>query len=125
MARKTLTRRCTEPACRETSFVEYTSQRELAGIAREWKCSRHLAPEEVLSPANRERTAVLVCTPLYSKPDRWQSEPKLIGSFWRREGESSGSGYVSGPGYKAHAADFPLGTRLVVSVRVELPEEAS
>ena len=40
-------------------MIEYTARRELDGIPREWKCPRHAAPDEWMTPANRETTAVL------------------------------------------------------------------
>jgi len=30
-------------------------------------------------------------------------------------------GFVSGPGFKAYAKDFPPGARLIITARIELP----
>ncbi|MFK5282653.1 hypothetical protein ACI3PL_24120, partial [Lacticaseibacillus paracasei] len=38
------------------------------------------------------------------------------GMYW-----DSGSEFAHGPGFKAWAADFPEGTRLIVTVRIETP----
>ena len=51
-------------------------------------------------------------------------EPRwLPGLFWRAEGAGAGSGFTFGPGFNAHATDFPEGTRLVVTAQIE-PVEA-
>ncbi|GAA0720209.1 hypothetical protein GCM10010199_25560 [Dactylosporangium roseum] len=50
------------------------------------------------------------------KPDEF-----LPGMYWLPEGGTSGSGFTFGPGFKAHADDFPEGTRLVITAQVLLP----
>lgn len=44
--------------------------------------------------------------------------PNLAGLFW-----DDGSGFTHGTGYKAYADDFPPGTRLIITARIELPEK--
>lgn len=47
---------------------------------------------------------------------------QLLGYYWGPAGGRTGtSGLVSGPGFRADAADFPPGTRLTVTARLELP----
>lgn len=41
--------------------------------------------------------------------------------FWIASDEKSGSGLTFGPGFKAFAKDFPEGTRLVITARIEAP----
>jgi hypothetical protein len=42
--------------------------------------------------------------------------------FWFPEGgPRTGSGFQHGPGFRAFANDFPVGTRLIVTARLELP----
>jgi hypothetical protein len=123
MARRrvTATVRCAKPGCADTAYFEYDSQRERADDERyrqrcPWRCYRHTNEDEVLSPANLERTTVLTA----SKSEFGGGV--LPGLFWRAEGASSASGRISGPGFKAIAGDLPEGTRLIVTARIELPE---
>lgn len=106
--------RCAADGCRETAYYEHSSQRE-AAESRKWRakhpyrCLRHTRPDEVLSEEAPERTSFVE---VYEKPH---------GRFWRAEHETSGSGSASGPGFRAFAKDFPPGTRLVVTARIEMP----
>ncbi len=115
MAReRTTSIRCAEAGCRDHATYAYSSQRECAEIyerqkRRPWKCSRHDRPDEVLRPDNVRVVGVLVAT------------RRPYGQFWIPEDGTTGSGLTSGPGFKAHADDFPEGTRLVVTAEVEIP----
>lgn len=109
---------CRHPGCGERSNFEFDSKRDLDGYIKhhpQWACVRHTDAEEVLSAGNRQRTAVLVATDVGIQG--WL--------FWVPEGQTrGGSGFSFGPGYKAFAQDFPAGTRLIITARVELPETA-
>lgn len=111
--------RCAETGCTESGFTDWDNQREYAEAARiyaNWRCYRHRNPEQMLGLNNTARHHVLVARPGSRSPDHL---------FWAEEGAESGSmGLVSGPGFKAHANDFPAGTRLVVTAYVETPEQA-
>lgn len=116
--------------------------------AEPWRCTRHSRPAEVLSTENVRRELVLTASRvpysgyermvadyeryqanatgyagLYRGPrkpteeDRW-----LKGLFWIGEGESSGSGFTFGPGFKAFATDFPEGTQLRITAEVVIPD---
>jgi hypothetical protein len=76
-----------------------------------WRCTRHTYPDEVLSTSNSTRTTVLTA-------ERSKRYPDLSDLFW-----SEGSGFQHGPGFKAYAKDFPPGTKLIVTARIELPED--
>jgi hypothetical protein len=122
MSRRTYTipLRCAESGCRESSVCEAIGRDEYAEArdryARNpWRCSRHRNPERVLSPDNLERTAVCIS----GKSKRY---PDLDSRFWETP-EYDGCGVIDGPGFKAFANDFPPGTRLIVTARIELPEE--
>lgn len=109
--------RCAE-GCSNHITYGYTSQREYAEIAQRqarspWKCARHERPDEVLRPDNKRVVGVLIAT------------RKDHGQFWIPEGGTTGSGLTSGPGFKAHADDFPEGTRLVVTAEVRTPDDAA
>lgn len=119
--------------CTETSFFESSTQRERREseayyAKRPWRCTRHVKPDELLTPTNvAERTTVLTAskveTTIRSIYDTAPGPRYLDGLFWREEGqEGASSGFVYGPGFKAYAKDFPEGTRLVVTARIELPE---
>lgn len=117
MARRTISEvvRCAEDGCRETAYYEHANQRE-AREALQWRakfpyrCSRHTRPDEVLAEDSPERVGVLTV------------HEESYGRFWLGEHDKSGSGSAHGPGFKAFAKDFPPGTRLVVTARIEPPE---
>lgn len=108
---------CSHPGCKETSFYHYDTLRDAReGSASKqqragtWLCTRHTAPNEVLSDANPTTTHVLVCVQLE------------YGRFWQEEGkERVGSGFTFGDGYKAYAKDFPPGTRLTITAQLTPP----
>ena len=112
--RYTMTLRCAEPGCRETSFCETESRREEAeAYARyakhPYRCYRHTKPDEVLSAENSTTTAVLTA-----------SQGKH-GIYWGVTPDKATSGIEHGPGFRAIAKDFPPGTRLIVTARIEFP----
>lgn len=105
-----MTIRCAEPGCSATVLWGYDSKREYVELRhkaneRPWRCTRHEEPEKVLRPDNPTVTGVLI------------SE----GNYWREKDRIGGSGFAYGPGFKAHVADFPVGTRIIVTAQVELP----
>jgi hypothetical protein len=107
-------RRCAQEGCREVSITNYEYKRDYADAARRengqppWKCSRHAHPEEVLSVHNRETTATIVAG------NKGQYSFLTWEGYW--------SGHCSGPGFKAWAEDFPAGTRLTITTRIDLPD---
>lgn len=117
---------CAHEGCRETSFTTASTRREEAEIRKryreqQYRCVRHTNPEEVLSLDNLERTATIVAQKVEYKPARvlpGAGEVQYLdGLFW-----SGRSGLTHGPGFKAYASDFPEGTRLIITARIELPE---
>lgn len=108
--------RCAEPDCREVQFLVHDTLRdEKAAYARQqrrpFRCSRHADPARNLRPGNESTRHVVVATRLPS------------GLYWVPEGADTGGGYTFGPGFNAHASDFPEGTRLVVTAQIEMPEQ--
>lgn len=118
------TRVCAQEGCQERSHFSYPTlreQREGHAFRKDlppWKCSRHNRPEQVLTPENRERTQV--CVAEFGKGK--YIEDKL---FWTGDGADGTltSGFTFGPGFKAYAEDFPPGTRLVITARIEIPDD--
>jgi len=124
--RRTITRTCAVTGCREASFTEYTARRDIADLPAEWKCYRHSKPNEVLSADNPETHTVLALHAHYTEGYYRDDPPRLIGHFWGPEDAEKGSNFiVSGPGFRAIASDYPPGTRLIITARVELPETAT
>ena len=120
--RRTITRTCAVTGCRETGFIEYTARRDIADLPTTWTCYRHSKPDEVLSADNPETHTVLALHAHYADGYYHDDPPRLIGHFWGPEDVEKGShGIVSGPGFRAVAVDFPPGTRLIVTARLELP----
>lgn len=112
--------RCAEEGCVEGSFFESSSRRDqqesLAHYAKHpYRCYRHSAPNEVLSEANPATTKTLEVTEKFYKG---YYGLQSLGVFW-----DGTNGLVSGPGFRAIAKDFPVGTRLVVTARIEIAEE--
>jgi hypothetical protein len=121
----TSTFQCTYPGCTERGLMEFdnkTDQRKNDRRMREkYRCFRHSKPDEVLSADAPVREAILVNTHL-TYESRGDVQP--LGLFWVPEGqEHGGNGISYGPGFKAMSKDFPQGTRLIVTARVELPDE--
>jgi len=116
MARRGYDRRrgCAEDGCREVRITNYGYKRDYADAVRRekaqppWKCLRHSRPEQVLGVHNLE---------VISECGRVQSEgygtPRWEGAYH--------GGWATGPGFMAWAEDFPLGTRLIITARIELP----
>ncbi len=113
MARReyTLRFRCGHPGCSESVVFRYETLRDRKDSFEvrnyhpdKWRCVRHCRPGDVLASDNPCTEAVLTV------------EKKEYGHYFGT------SGLVTGPGFKAFAADFPPGTRLVVTTRIELPE---
>jgi hypothetical protein len=117
---------CAEPGCRETGFSESSTRREEAETL-EWyrkhpyRCYRHSAPDEVLSVTNLETIAVLTAQE-HRYTDRRGQERVSPGLYWGISPEKATNGSVSGPGFRAICNDFPAGTRLIVTARIELPD---
>jgi hypothetical protein len=116
--------RCAESGCTEAAFYDYSSRADYARLHREqverpWKCTRHRNPEQVLTPTNTTRTVVLTA----EKSKRF---PDLTKLFWR-EGDDAdvGSGYTFGPGFRAHADDFPEGSRLIITITADVAKEGN
>ena len=103
---KTYTTRCVEPGCREFGIHEY--ERASEPRVQNWRCYRHRNPEELLSEANSKRVTVLTV----------EARDDISGEHYF-DGKN---GIVSGPGFKAIAADFPVGTKLVVTAELVLSD---
>lgn len=111
---------CTHPGCHETAFWQFDTRKDAAEhyeTRRKWKCTRHSHPEEVLSETNLKRTVVLTAMPSSSH----LLDPKKH-RFWH-DGARLGSAFSFSPAHKAYATDFPEGTKLIITARIELPEE--
>lgn len=101
---------CSEEGCAEFTVFRYETRRELSEsyAARAyahtgWRCSRHAKPLEVLGKDNMATEFEVA------------SNRTKLGTFW------NGCGFMHGPGFKAWAEDFPPGTKLIVTARIELP----
>lgn len=99
---------CGHPGCAE--FAHYTSrtQAEQADLYRQYgnsqyRCTRHSRPDEVLTVDAPKR--------VHEQISRQETTGRYWGNF----------GFVSGPGFKAWAKDFPPGTILRVTAEVIFP----
>lgn len=109
--------RCTHPGCNETSHYEFERKSDLKEVLpklKEWKCSRHSRPDEVMSP-NEWNKEVAVVSEMVMRTDGVTP----LGLFWNFG--KYRNGFISGPGFKAWAKDFPVGTVLTVTARIKLP----
>jgi hypothetical protein len=81
-----------------------------------------VTPQRPLTRANPETTTILTLYPQYVR--HWPSDPPhLLGHYWGpANGRTGRDGQVSGPGFRVDAKDFPPGTRLTVTARLELPD---
>jgi hypothetical protein len=106
----TLHFQCSHDGCSERTVYRYDTMRDRERSYEQknysngrWKCLRHIDLERVLSANNRETRAEVVV--------EQKQYGKYFGSF----------GLVSGLGFLAYAEDLPVGTRLIVTARIELP----
>lgn len=115
MPSKTHIAHCAEEGCREVGLFEYSNKQESRELWQRFqkdpfRCTRHQNPEELLSGDNRERTVTMV---VRARED--------IGGKLFFDGSH---GFVFGPGFKVFAKDWPAGTRLVVTARIEDSRDA-
>lgn len=109
---KIATMRCTWPGCEALGRYEYDNQREYADVERRrptYRCTRHYNDgKDVLGADNPLLTNTYVVVAAHGS------------QFWQHEGEEDhlSSGFSHGPGFKAYATDFPVGTRLRVTAEV-------
>lgn len=104
-----LQKRCAHEGCTEIGRWTYETARDLASSYENrnaYRCVRHSDPGSVLSAENKITEAVMTC--VFSE--------RAQGLFWNGK-----SGLHTGPGFKAWASDFPEGTRLIVTARIEMP----
>lgn len=110
----TLRKPCVHPGCTEVARYTYDTRREMVESfesRHDYRCVRHASPGEVLALDNPQTECVMVSRKSVAGVDKL---------FWS---EPSRSGFTYGNGYKAYADDFPEGTRLIVTARIELPTE--
>lgn len=103
---------CGHDGCRETVTYRYQTKRdrtdsfEVRNFSNgRWRCIRHANPSEILSSMNCETRHELVVNEL------------PYGKFF------GNAGFISGPGFKAFAKDFPVGSKVVVTAQLILPDE--
>lgn len=119
--RQTYRTQCKHQGCSETAFYADLAVADRSRLARQfaetpWRCLRHSQPNSVLARDNLSVTTVITA-------EESRRFPNLAGKlFWREEGAADvGSGFTSGPGFRAWADDFPKGSRVVITATVELP----
>lgn len=110
--------KCDHEGCTDYGNYSFDTRRDLIAHLKyeqksPYRCTRHRRPEEVLSADNQTRETVLTVGVSDGAP----------GLYWL--GNSLVSGFNHGPGFKAYANDFPKGTKLVITARIELPKPAA
>lgn len=117
--------KCAHEGCPERAHYYFTTRREYDEESRRvrergWRCVRHSQPNEVLSAEEPVREVVLeIFDTDFGYPNQGRSR------FWTElenvAEKKLGKGFLYGPGFKAFAKDFPVGTRLTVTARVDPP----
>lgn len=100
---------CTFDGCSERGFTEYANARELGEAiekGKRWRCVRHRSNDgdDVLTADHPKLVAEEVVI------------EETYGRFWK--GPDATSGFTYGPGFKAFAEDWPVGTRLRVTAEI-------
>lgn len=98
---------CHFPGCSKSNVWEFDSRKEARAHfpkEQEWRCARHDALAIVLSPSVVEHSNTLV-----SK----RSEHGRL--YWGI------LGFIAGQGWRAWCDDFPEGTKITTTVKIELP----
>lgn len=103
---------CAHDGCTESANYRYSTKRdmmesfELKNYSHgRWRCIRHARPDEVLSATSPQTRAELVV--------EQKDHGRFFGNF----------GFISGPGFKAFAHDFPPGSKIVVTAILVLLDE--
>lgn len=105
---------CGHPGCPERATFRYQTKRDMMESFEvkhysngRWRCTRHTRPDELLAPNNLEAGTVLTV------------EQRDFGKTF------GGSGFISGPGFKAFASDLPVGAQIVITATLVMPDVAS
>jgi hypothetical protein len=105
---RSLRKECASPGCKKFGqYTELTADGYKRLAQETWYCVRHTHPEEVLSPSNIRREKIL------------ENVQLPHGRYWQ-----GSSGFMYGPGFKAYADDFPVGTKIRVIAEVIPAQEA-
>lgn len=106
-----LTFPCAHEGCMERARYVYQTKRDLQESFElknfsngRWRCIRHSRPDEVLSAQNPKTRAELTV------------DEHPHGRYFGH------SGFISGPGFKAFAKDFPAGAKVIVTAELVLPD---
>lgn len=121
--------KCATQPCTEVWRVRYDSQRQLkemndSNFYKGWKCSRHSNPKRFLTPDNPANHVTLECQLL--KPG--EPQDRYNSPTWREvfpNAKDGGSSFNYSDAHVARAEEFPLGTRLHITVYTETPEQAA
>lgn len=113
MSKYSVRAECGHPDCREVAHYEADTRKDQTRLYekygnKKWRCTRHSNPEQVLSVANPKTTVEKTSEEKFY-------EGSSIGNFW------GSMGFMSGPGFRAWAKDFPAGTTLRVTAEILLP----
>ena len=106
---------CTHDGCKEFGYYRFDTRREMVEswyYARDWVCTRHTKTDELLTPDNLKVSKEVISI----RGEGRISDPL----FWKG---NLTSGFISGEGFKAFAADFPEGTKLIITAQIELPPD--
>ena len=104
---------CVVAGCRETAHLDAPPRREWSATqrfgehVRTWTCFRHTG-EPPLGPDRIDSTVTVTVGNVEGCGEH---------RFWIE----LHNGIARGPGFTAFAQDFPIGTRLVVTARIEMP----
>lgn len=106
--------RCHHEGCKETSFYSYSTQRDYreavkGGQDRNWMCTRH-SDDRLLTTEKLEASKEMTVT----------FDEKLQKKFF-----DGRNGFNHGASWKAFAEDFPIGTKIIESIKVILPTDDS
>lgn len=104
-----LRKQCEHEGCKVSVSYSFSSHRMMVSSSEyksKYYCMRHTNMSEILSGVITTTEVVLIANQLNG----------IKGLFWNGE-----SGFISGPGFKAWADDFPAGTSLVVTARILPP----
>lgn len=106
--------KCKHEGCSEWIFSEYDSLKEMRSYhdkRQNWLCSRHSQPGNLLSLES------LIKTTIFTNQEIMNSKgDSVLGRFF-----NGAFGFMSGPGFKVIAEDFPVGAKLKVTAEIILP----
>ena len=114
--KRTVSVQCGHKGCKEWAHYEADNKKNESRLyakygGGKYRCNRHTRMEEILSTENLKTEKTYIS-------GKSKTYPELKELYW-----TGGCGVAYGPGFKAYAGDFPIGTKIIVTAELIIPGE--